>query len=71
MASEKEALDFLLLGPAIPYRGGIADTQYALTKNLSAQGYQVKIVSFSKLYPAFFFQVTVNLQKTQKTLVFQ
>ena len=66
MASEKEALDFLLLGPAIPYRGGIADTQYALAKSLSAQGYQVKLVSFSNLYPAYLFPGNSQFAKDSK-----
>ena len=66
MASEKD-LDFLLLGPAAPYRGGIADTQYALAKSLSTQGYKVKLLSFTQLYPTFLFpgksQFTEESQK--------
>ena len=48
-------VDFLLLGPAYPYRGGIADTQHALAKSLKNEGYQVELWTFTQLYPSIIF----------------
>jgi hypothetical protein len=44
-----------LLGPAHPFRGGIADTQNQLAQNLKLLGYQVFVYTFTKQYPNFFF----------------
>ncbi len=52
---EEKPLDYLILGPAHPYRGGIANTQHALAKSLLAQGYHVKLWTFTHLYPALLF----------------
>jgi len=54
MTPEKP-LDFLFLGPAYPYRGGIANTQHALVESLLEHGYNVKILTFTHLYPALLF----------------
>lgn len=48
-------IDFLLIGPAHPYRGGIANTQHSLAKALTKEGYQVKLWTFTQLYPALIF----------------
>lgn len=53
--TQKKPLDFLLLGPAFPYRGGISTTQQAHAKSLMGHGYTVKLFTFSKLYPSFLF----------------
>ena len=54
MAKEK-SIDFLLLGPAHPYRGGIADTQMQLAKALMDLNYTVELWSFTHLYPSVLF----------------
>lgn len=54
MAKEKP-LDFLILGPAHPYRGGIASTQHALANSLILHNYQVKLWTFTHLYPGVLF----------------
>ncbi|MGB1449490.1 MAG: glycosyltransferase family 4 protein [Flavobacteriaceae bacterium] len=54
MAKEKP-LDFLILGPAHPYRGGIASTQHALAKSLISHDYQVSLWTFTHLYPGVLF----------------
>ena len=51
-------LDYLIIGPAHPYRGGIADTNHDLALGLQKQGFSVKIVSFKKLYPKGIFPGT-------------
>ncbi|MGB0199336.1 MAG: glycosyltransferase [Flavobacteriaceae bacterium] len=45
----------VIVGPAYPYRGGIADTNEALAQALIKTGKQVRIVSFEVLYPQFLF----------------
>ena len=45
-------LDYLIIGPAHPFRGGIAETQHELAKALLEQGYTVRLITFTKLYLA-------------------
>ena len=51
----ESSLDFLIVGPAHPYRGGIAETNHELAWALQKQGKSVKILSFSALYPKLLF----------------
>ena len=51
----KKSLDYLILGPAHPFRGGIADTQHELALALQKNGKRVELVTFTKLYPKIFF----------------
>ncbi len=44
-----------ILGPAHPYRGGIADTNESLARALQDQGHEVRIYTFSLQYPSFIF----------------
>ena len=48
-------LDYLLISPASPYRGGITDSTHQLALALQDQGHQVQIWTFTKLYPEFLF----------------
>lgn len=45
----------VIIGPAHPLRGGIADFNHALAQELQQQGHTVNIVSFSLQYPNFLF----------------
>ena len=45
----------LLLGPAYPYRGGIAETQNYLAQNLSILGHEVLVYTFKYQYPKLLF----------------
>lgn len=45
----------VIIGPAHPLRGGIADFNHALAQELQQQGHTVSIVSFSLQYPNFLF----------------
>lgn len=62
MAKEK-SIDFLLLGPAHPYRGGIAETQMQLAKALIDLNYRVDIWSFTHLYPPLLFPGKTQLSQ--------
>ena len=44
-----------ILGPAHPYRGGIAALNERLAKELVSEGHEVNIVSFTLQYPSFLF----------------
>jgi glycosyltransferase involved in cell wall biosynthesis len=44
-----------LVGPAYPYRGGIAQFQQALSAGLEARGHRVSVVTFSRQYPDLLF----------------
>lgn len=46
---------FVLVGPAPPYRGGIAQFTESLGAALSARGHRVSAVTFTRQYPALFF----------------
>lgn len=50
-ASEK----IMLVGPAAPYRGGIAHFLHATRKGLQRRGHSVEVVNFSRQYPALLF----------------
>ena len=45
----------IIIGPASPLRGGIADFNEALALELIAQNVEVEILSFSLQYPRFLF----------------
>lgn len=45
----------IIVGPAFPLRGGIANFNEALARGLMKQGYDVEIISFSLQYPGFLF----------------
>jgi len=66
MKSKKK---ILLLGPAHPYRGGIADTQNAFAKSLQENGHEVILFTFTFQYPKFLFpgktQLTSNPAPTK------
>ena len=51
----QKPLDFILLGPCYPYRGGIADTQLELANALKLLGYNVEVWTFTHLYPTILF----------------
>jgi len=46
------------VGPAPPWRGGIAQYHYALVDQLKADGAEVEVLNFSRLYPRFLFPGT-------------
>lgn len=45
----------IIVGPAYPYRGGIADFNHRLAEQYIAQGDQVEIYTFTLQYPSFLF----------------
>ena len=63
-------LDYLFIGPAHPFRGGISETQHELTKTLMEQGFNVKLFTFTSLYPKILFPGSspYSSQKAPKNL---
>jgi D-inositol-3-phosphate glycosyltransferase len=45
----------IIIGPAYPLRGGIANFNEALCRQMTREGFDVKIISFSLQYPEFLF----------------
>ena len=52
---QEKKLDYLFLGPAKPFRGGIAETQNYLAEAISSKGFKVEVWTFTKLYPKLLF----------------
>ena len=48
-------LDYLLISPAHPFRGGIADTSHQLALALQKKGFRTAVWTFTKLYPRVLF----------------
>ncbi len=48
-------MKIVLVGPAFPYRGGIAETTNSLYSALTARGHEVVIVGFKKQFPKLLF----------------
>ena len=44
-----------ILGPAYPFRGGIADTNEALARAMQKAGWNVQLITFTLQYPSFLF----------------
>ena len=45
----------ILIGPALPYRGGISETQHQFASSLVKKGHNIQLWTFTKLYPNFLF----------------
>jgi D-inositol-3-phosphate glycosyltransferase len=56
----------VIIGPAHPYRGGIADTNESLAYTLLSQGHDVKIFTFSRMYPNALFPGKTQFSSKEK-----
>lgn len=54
-------LKIAIIGPAWPYRGGLATFNEYLAQQLSSDGHQVDLHTFSHQYPSFLFPGTTQL----------
>ncbi len=48
-------MKIIIIGPAYPYRGGIADTNESLCETFNAHGHDAMLVTFTVQYPDFLF----------------
>lgn len=53
--SPEASLKVALVGPTHPYKGGVASHTTTLAHELEAAGHEVTLVSWSHLYPSFFY----------------
>ncbi|MEX2596823.1 MAG: glycosyltransferase [Salibacteraceae bacterium] len=53
--AEDNVKKIVVLGPAHPFRGGIADTNEAMARAFKNQGHSVDLITFSVQYPSFLF----------------
>jgi glycosyltransferase involved in cell wall biosynthesis len=56
----------MILGPAYPLRGGIADTNESLANAFIKKGFQTKILSFKLQYPNFLFPGRTQFSEEKK-----
>src|SRR5690606_14602336 len=49
------SMKIFIIGPAYPYRGGIADTNESLGRALQNEGHELKLITFKMQYPNFLF----------------
>ena len=64
------AIDCLILGPAYPFRGGIADTNHAFAAALVNQNIKVEIWTFTALYPNVLFPGTSQFDANEQSFQF-
>ena len=62
---QKKKLDYIFLGPAKPFRGGIAETQNYLAEEIASKGFKVEVWTFTKLYPKFLFPGKSQVEKNK------
>jgi glycosyltransferase involved in cell wall biosynthesis len=60
-----------IIGPAYPYRGGIATTNERLAQEFASMGYKVEIETFTLQYPSFLFpgKTQYNLKAAPEGLI--
>jgi len=61
-------MKIILIGPAYPYRGGIAHFTGLLYKHLT-KSHDVEVVTFSRQYPKFLFPGQTQLEATGENLI--
>ena len=57
-----------IIGPAYPFRGGIAHHVYYLERELTGRGHTVQVISFRKLYPGLLFPGKTELDTSASGL---
>ncbi len=57
----------IIVGPAPPFRGGIADFNEAFAKSLVSAGHEVEVISFTLQYPSFLFPGKTQYRKLSST----
>lgn len=53
-------MNIILIGPAYPYRGGIANFNERLAQEFMHEGHQVELITFTLQYPKFLFPGTTQ-----------
>lgn len=58
----------VIIGPAWPFRGGIAHFSALLAQTLTARGHSVKIITFKRMYPGILFPGKTQYDASEATL---
>ncbi len=61
-------MKIVLVGPAFPYRGGIANFVAATARHLQGRGHAVTLVNFARQYPDFLFPGKTQYETSQQML---
>ena len=61
----------ILVGPAYPYRGGIAHFVESTYQALTKRGHSVSIVTFSRQYPDFLFPGKTQYEETERVVAWE
>ncbi len=61
-------MKIIIIGPAYPYRGGIAHFTGLLYKNLIKRNHNAKIFNFKRLYPKFLFPGKTQFESSSEEL---
>ncbi|CUT07532.1 Glycosyltransferase involved in cell wall bisynthesis [Candidatus Kryptonium thompsonii] len=61
-------MKIIIVGPAYPYRGGIAHYTGLLYKSLREKGHEVKIFNFKRLYPKFLFPGKTQFESSSEKI---
>lgn len=57
----------VIIGPAWPFRGGIAHFSALLAQTLAARGHSVKIITFTRMYPGILFPGKTQFDESSAT----
>lgn len=55
-------MNIVIIGPAYPFRGGIALFSERLAQQFQSEGHEVEIITFTTQYPNILFLVKHNFQ---------
>ncbi|MBS1923921.1 MAG: glycosyltransferase [Bacteroidetes bacterium] len=71
MSESRRLNSVIIVGPAYPFRGGIANLNEALCSHLNANGIVTEIVSFTLQYPSLLFPGKTQLETSEQHFNFK
>ncbi len=71
MSEGRKLISVIIVGPAYPFRGGIANLNEALCSQLNANGIKTEIVSFTLQYPAVLFPGKTQMETSAQHFDFK
>lgn len=71
MSEGRKLISVIIVGPAYPFRGGIANLNEALCSHLNANGIKTEIVSFTLQYPAVLFPGKTQMETSAQHFDFK
>lgn len=71
MSEGRKLISVIIVGPAYPFRGGIANLNEALCSHLNANGIKTEIVSFTLQYPTVLFPGKTQMETSAQHFEFK